>query len=173
MLLKTVLRWKEKDSLTDSHRKRTIEDSHALFCLPPDSCEIVTEDVDVTDSSLQWNSWLKMQNSCNPILTISADKSFLNDICKGYKHNKFCQKLSSLNRSMPRVHTEYGLWYLDECLIILRFNTLHKDLFHLAHDFSHQFHSPVTLLIIADWQDHCLLPWDCRSVTAITPTISH
>jgi hypothetical protein len=39
MLLKTVSRWKEKNSLmwrldhqhqTDSHRKRTIEDSHAM-----------------------------------------------------------------------------------------------------------------------------------------------
>jgi hypothetical protein len=62
----------------------------ALSRLPADACEIVGKDVDVADSSLRWDSWLKMQTSCNAILTISADKSFLNDVHEGYKHDEFC-----------------------------------------------------------------------------------
>jgi hypothetical protein len=104
----------------------------ALSRLPADACESVSEDVDIADSPLRWDSWLKVQTSCNAILTISVDESFLNDVREGYKHDKFCQKLSSVK--MPGVHTEHGLWYLGDRLIIPRFGTLREDLFRLAHD---------------------------------------
>jgi hypothetical protein len=35
---------------------------------------------------------------------------------------------------MPGVHSQHGLWYLGNHLVILRFNMLREDLFHLAHD---------------------------------------
>jgi hypothetical protein len=104
----------------------------ALSRLPADACESVSEDVDVADSPLRWDSWLKVQTSCNAILTISVDESFLNDVREGYKHDEFCQKLSSVK--MPGVHTEHGLWYLGDRLIIPRFGTLREDLFRLVHD---------------------------------------
>jgi hypothetical protein len=106
----------------------------ALSRLPADTCEVVDEDVDVADSPSRWDSWLKKGTSCNAILTISADESFLNDVREGYKHDAFCQKLCSVGTSMPGVRTQHGLWYLGDRLIIPRFNTLREDLFRLAHD---------------------------------------
>jgi hypothetical protein len=54
----------------------------ALSRLPPDHSEILTKDVDVTDAPLQWECWQGQANLCNTILSISADKSFLQTIRK-------------------------------------------------------------------------------------------
>jgi hypothetical protein len=116
----------------------------ALSHLPMDACETVSDDVDVADPPLWWDSWLSMHNSCNAILTISADKSFLNDVHEGYKHDDFCQKLASLDTCMPRLHSEHGLWYLGEHLVIPRFSSLREDLFRLAHDSLGHFGSDKT-----------------------------
>jgi hypothetical protein len=99
----------------------------------PDLSEGATEDVDVADSPLRLNCWLDNKISCNSILTITADESLLNSIREGYKHDEFCQKLSSVRSGMPGVRSDNGLWYLGNRLVIPRFGTLHEDLFRLAH----------------------------------------
>jgi hypothetical protein len=129
-----------------------------LSRLPADACESVGEDVDVADSPVCWDSWLKVQTSCNAILTISADELFLNNVCEGYKHDEFCQKISSVNTKMPGVHTEHGLWYLGDCLIIPRFGTLCEDLFRLAHDLLGHFGSKKSFANIRNcyyWLNMC------------------
>jgi hypothetical protein len=124
------------------HHNNTVAD--ALSRLPMDACETVSDDVDIADPPLRWDSWLSMHNSCNTILTISADKSFLNNVREGYKHDDFCQKLASLDMCMPGLRSEHGLWYLGEHLIIPRFGSLHEDLFCLAHDSLGHFGSDKT-----------------------------
>jgi len=115
------------------HREdNTVAD--ALSHLPADMLDEETEDVDVVDPPVCWNCWLDWQVSCNAILTISANKSFLRDVWEGYKHDEFCQKLSAIDISMLDISFENNLWYLGDCLMILRFSTLYKDLFHLTHD---------------------------------------
>jgi hypothetical protein len=106
----------------------------ALSRLPADTWDEQTEDVDVYDPPLQWESWLGKQQSCNAILMISADECFLKDVREGYKHDEFCQKLSSMDISMPGIHFVNDLWYLGDRLVIPRYSTLHEDLFRLAHD---------------------------------------
>ena len=49
----------------------------ALSHLPDEPCEELMEDVDVADPPLPWDNWLKVANSCNAMLSISADESFL------------------------------------------------------------------------------------------------
>jgi hypothetical protein len=106
----------------------------ALSHLPVDSREEEPDNVDVADSPLRWNSWLHGEISCNAILTISADKSFLDDVRAGYQTDDFCQKLSVSNESMAGIKFESGLWYIGDRLVIPHYGTLCEDLFRLAHD---------------------------------------
>jgi hypothetical protein len=130
----------------------------ALSHLPPDPSEILTEDVDVTDAPLQWECWQGQANSCNAILSISADKSFLQTIHEGYKHDDFCKKLSTVDSSIPGICWENELWYLRDCLVIPRFGTLCKDLFCLAHDSLGHFGAKKSYASIRDcyyWPNIC------------------
>jgi hypothetical protein len=108
--------------------------ANVLSHLPPDASEILTEDVDGADSPLRWKCWQKQRNSCNAILTISADESLLKDVRDGYEHDKICQKLSTVDSSILNIRWENDLWYLGDRLTIPRFGTLCEDLFRLTHD---------------------------------------
>jgi hypothetical protein len=126
-------------------------------CLPPDASETLTEDVDVADSPLRWECWQE-RNSCNAILTISADESFLKDVRDGYEHDEFCQKLSTVDSSIPNIRWENGLWYLGDRLVIPRFGTLREDLFRLAHDSLGHFGAEKSYANIRDcyyWPNMC------------------
>jgi hypothetical protein len=106
----------------------------ALSRLPDDPCEKEPKDVDVADSPVRWNTWLKSETSCNAILTISADESFLRDVRVGYKTNSFCQKLSVADKSIPGIQFENELWYIGDRLVIPHYGTLREDLFRLTHN---------------------------------------
>jgi hypothetical protein len=106
----------------------------ALSRLPDNPCEKEPEDVDVADSPVRWNTWLKDEMSCNAILTISVDESFLRDVRVGYKTDSFCQKLSVADESIPGIRFENELWYIGDRLVIPRYGALREDLFRLAHD---------------------------------------
>jgi hypothetical protein len=76
----------------------------ALSCLPNDIADTNTcYNVEVSDPPLYWNSWLK-QCTINTVLTISADKSFLQDIKSGYEHDDFCKKLSTVDCSISGIN---------------------------------------------------------------------
>jgi hypothetical protein len=106
----------------------------ALSHLPCDPHEEESEDVDIANSPVCWDNWLKVNTSCNAILSISADKSFLRDVRLGYANDDFCQKLSVADENIPGIRFENGLWYISDRLVIPRFGTLREDLFRLAHD---------------------------------------
>lgn len=92
----------------------------ALSRLPTETPEDLFMDVDVAHLPLRWDCWLKQPTSCNAILMITADQSFLNDVREGYKHNKFCKKLTDITGSMPGVHMINNLWYLGDHLVVPR-----------------------------------------------------
>jgi hypothetical protein len=86
----------------------------ALPRLPDDPSEVESEDIDVTDSPICWDSWLKTVMHCNAVLTISVDKYFLKDIRLGYKTDEFCKKLAEADKSIPGVHCKNKLWYIGD-----------------------------------------------------------
>lgn len=98
----------------------------ALSCMPDVANTDQVEDVDVADphGELQIK-----QATINTILTVSADESFLHDICKGYAKDDFFHKLLVADSSMPGIHYLNGLWYIGDHLIIPCYGTLHEDLF--------------------------------------------
>jgi hypothetical protein len=106
----------------------------ALSWLPLDNAEDAPDDIDVADSPLRLNCWLNGKIVCNATLAISMDQSFLDNVREGYSHDDFCQKLSSVDASIPGIRCKNGLWYLGDRLVIPRFGTLREDLFRLAHD---------------------------------------
>jgi len=83
-------------------------------------------------SVLRHNAWLD-KNSINMTLSISADESFLHDVKEGYLEDNFAKKLMT-GTMIPGVHEENGLWYVGDCLVVLRTGSCREDLFHLAHD---------------------------------------
>lgn len=85
-----------------------------LLHLPDDPTEVDLEEVDVSDTPLHWDNWLAIGSSCNTILTISADESFLWDMHLGYKNDKFCQKLSIADESIPGICFKNDLWYIGD-----------------------------------------------------------
>jgi hypothetical protein len=106
--------------------------ANALSRLPVNASEPIAEDVDIADPPLHWDCWLN--TSCNVVLSVSSDESFLRDVYEGYKHDEFCKKLATIGTNMPGVHSENDTWYLGDCLVVPRFGTLQEDLFCLAHD---------------------------------------
>ena len=80
-----------------------------------------------------WNNWMKAA-SCNTVMHVSADKSFLEAVRKGYLEDAFCKKLASAETSIKGMSCRNGLWYVGDRLIIPRVGTCREDLFRLAHD---------------------------------------
>ena len=62
-----------------------------------------------------YESW--MERSVNVTMTISADKSFLDDVKKGYLEDHFVKKISA-GTNVLGMHEENGLWYVGDRLII-------------------------------------------------------
>lgn len=102
--------------------------ANTLSHLPAEMADEQIKDIDVADSPLGWEHW-KTQPSCGAVLAISTDESFLADVHEGYKHDDFCQKLSSVSSRMSNVRLIDDLWYLGDHLMIPRYGTLCKDLF--------------------------------------------
>jgi hypothetical protein len=130
----------------------------ALSRLPCDPHEEEPEDVDIADSPVHWDNWLKVNTSCNTILSISANESFLRDVRLGYANDDFCQKLSVADESIPGIRFENGLWYISDRLVIPRFGTLREDLFCLAHDSLGHFGADKSYASIRDcyyWPNMC------------------
>jgi RNase H-like domain found in reverse transcriptase len=79
----------------------------ALSCLPGvDAME---------DIQPHYELWL--QGSVNATMTISADKTFLNNVKKGYLEDNFVKKIAT-GTNVPGMHEENGLWYVGDRLII-------------------------------------------------------
>jgi hypothetical protein len=55
-----------------------------------------------------WDNWMKVA-SCNTIMHVSADRSFLDAIQKGYQEDSFCKKLASTENSIKGINCEDGL----------------------------------------------------------------
>jgi hypothetical protein len=148
-------RWMEHLSQFDMtihyiHREdNTMAD--VLSRLPADTPDEPSEDVDVADPPLRWESWLGKKHPCNAILTISADECFLRDVCEGHKHDDFCRKLSNVDVSMPGIRFVNNLWYVGDRLVIPRYGTLREDLFRLAHDSLGHFGSDKSYANIRNW----------------------
>jgi hypothetical protein len=58
-----------------------------------------------------WNNWLRA-TSCSTVMHVSADKSFLDAVRKGYAEDSFCKKLVSAETSINGVNCKDGLWYV-------------------------------------------------------------
>jgi len=78
-----------------------------------------------------YESWI--QGSMNVTMTITADKSFLEDVKRGYQEDNFVKKIAT-GTNVPGMHEENSLWYVGNRLIVPRTSTCREDLFRLAHD---------------------------------------
>jgi hypothetical protein len=69
-----------------------------------------------------------------PILTISADTKFLNDVKLGYTSDPFCLKMIGSKESFPNLRNINGLWYVGDHLLVSKVTDVRESLFRLAHD---------------------------------------
>ena len=67
-------------------------------------------------------------------LEITADRTFLQSVRKGYADDAWCKTLSAASLSWPELAFRNGLWYVGNRLIIPRTGNLRETLFILAHD---------------------------------------
>jgi len=67
-------------------------------------------------------------------IEITADKSFLDSVRKGYTSDAWCKTLPAAAVSWPDLTFRDGLWYVGNRLIIPRTDNIHEMLFILAHD---------------------------------------
>jgi hypothetical protein len=107
----------------------------ALSRLPAEALN-ENEEYDSLDM-LVWDNWMK-STACNAVMHVSADKSFLDDICKGYLEDSFCKKLASAETSIKGIQTENGLWYVSDRLIIPWVRICHYDWCMTCRDISVQ-----------------------------------
>jgi hypothetical protein len=76
-------------------------------------------------------------NTLKPIslvLSVTPDRSLLNDIKKGYSEDPWCVKLQKLTNSLPGLKCCDGLMYINDQLIIPCITHLRETIFRLAHD---------------------------------------
>jgi hypothetical protein len=67
---------------------------------------------------------------------ISTDTKFLQQIRKGYESDLWCKKLKLSSQGITGLEFREPeqLWYVADCLIVLRVPEVRETLFHLAHD---------------------------------------
>jgi Integrase zinc binding domain len=68
----------------------------------------------------------------NAVLKITSDNDILKMIRDRYKEDEFCKRIASSN--MKGWTLSNSLWYIGDRLLIPQVTSLHKTLFHLAHD---------------------------------------
>lgn len=56
---------------------------------------------------------------------LELDKTFLQEIIKGYVDDPFCKKLTALVGSSPGLTEKNGLLFVTGCLVIPHINPLH------------------------------------------------
>ena len=76
----------------------------------------------------------QLVNICS-MMSISANKMFLDEIKAGYQEDNWVTKtLVEARPSLPGIKLVNGLWYVGDCLVIPCIRNICKTLFCLAHD---------------------------------------
>lgn len=95
-------------------------------------------------------SWKANPFLCASVLSLSADKKFLDQIKLGYESDPFILKLIDGGSLVPNISHENGLWFVSGRLVIPNYLSLREDLFHLAHDTCGHFGADKSYAMLAD-----------------------
>lgn len=77
---------------------------------------------------------IMMQAIVAPIFSVTTDTELLQNIKAGYEGDEWCRKLCENLQSTPEARVNEGLIYWKDRLVILRYKSIRKELYRLAHD---------------------------------------